>query len=80
MENNFENFNNYKERINREYIEDYIKNVMGKRLNANISCIYAETNPAHVKGTDRKPSMGYNKNDKTGHKYLSSMQNVCKYF
>ena len=49
----------YKDAISSEYIEDYIKRSRGKGLRANINCIYAETDPAHRKGTDNKPSMGY---------------------
>lgn len=50
---------NYKDAISGEYIEDYIKQSRGKGLRANIKCIYAESDPAHRKGTDNKPSMGY---------------------
>lgn len=57
----------YKDSINNEYLEDYIKYSRNKTTRANISCIYADTEPAHTKGTDHKPSMGYVKDAKKYH-------------
>lgn len=73
----------YRDSISNEYLEDYIKKTRGKGLRANINCIYAETNPAHKKGTDNKPSMGY---DKVAKKYhcltcdkWASLVDIAKY-
>ena len=73
----------YRDSISNNYLEDYIKKTRGKGLQANISCIYADTHPAHKKGTDNKPSMGY---DKTAKKYhcmtcdqWASLVDIAKY-
>lgn len=73
----------YRDSISNNYLEDYIKKTRGKGLRANISCIYADTHPAHKKGTDNKPSMGY---DKTAKKYhcmtcdqWASLVDIAKY-
>lgn len=73
----------YRDSISNEYLEDYIKKTRGKGLRANINCIYAETNPTHKKGTDNKPSMGY---DKVAKKYhcltcdeWASLVDIAKY-
>ena len=51
----------YKDKVNDIYLKDYIKQTRGKTARGNINCIYAMTEPAHKKGTDNKPSMGYMK-------------------
>ena len=73
----------YRDSISNNYLEDYIKKTRGKKLPANISCIYADTHPAHKKGTDNTPSMGY---DKTAKKYhcmtcdqWASLVDIAKY-
>ena len=73
----------YRDSISNNYLEDYIKKTRGKELQANISCIYANTHPAHIKGTDKQPSMGY---DKTAKKYhcmtcnqWASLVDIAKY-
>ena len=73
----------YRDSLSNEYLEDYIKKTRGKGLRANISCIYAETHPAHLKGTDNKPSMGYDKTTKKYHCMVcnewASLVDIAKY-
>ena len=54
IKENKQAYYNYRDSISNEYLEDYIKRTRAKGLRANISCIYAETEPAHTKGTDNK--------------------------
>ena len=73
----------YRDSISNNYLEDYIKKTRGKGLRANISCIYADTHPAHKKGTDNKPSMGYDKTTKKYHcmtcDQWASLVDIAKY-
>lgn len=73
----------YRDSISNTYLEDYITNHRGGNLKANISCIYATTEPAHKKGTDNKPSMGYDKKIKKYHcltcNKLASLYDIVKY-
>ena len=73
----------YRDSISNNYLEDYIKKTRGKGLRANINCIYAETHPAHKKGTDNKPSMGYDKTTKKYHcmtcDQWASLVDIAKY-
>ena len=73
----------YRDSISNNYLEDYIKKTRGKELQANISCIYADTHPAHKKGTDNNPSMGYDKTTKKYHcmtcDQWASLVDIAKY-
>lgn len=73
----------YRDSISNNYLEDYIKKTRGKKLQANISCIYADTHPAHKKGTDDNPSMGYDKTTKKYHcmtcDQWASLVDIAKY-
>ena len=73
----------YRDSISNNYLEDYIKKTRGKELCANINCIYADTHPAHKKGTDNKPSMGYDKTTKKYHcmtcDQWASLVDIAKY-
>lgn len=73
----------YRDSISNNYLEDYIKKTRGKELQANISCIYADTHPAHKKGTDNNPSMGYDKTTKKYHcmtcNQWASLVDIAKY-
>lgn len=73
----------YKDSISNEYLEDYIKYSRKKTTRANISCIYADTEPAHTKGTDNKPSMGYVKDAKKYHcltcNKMANLFDIVKY-
>lgn len=49
----------YKDKINDLLLRQYIEETRGRTPKGNISCIYAESEPAHKNGKDKKPSMGF---------------------
>lgn len=83
IKENKQAYYDYRDSISNEYLEDYIKKTRGKGLRANINCIYADTDPAHIKGTDKHPSMGYDKNAKKYHcltcNKMASLFDIVKY-
>lgn len=55
---NLMDYNQHKEEINTQYLEQYVQTTRPTKPGANIQCLYAHQ---HAKGTDKNASMGYNR-------------------
>ena len=61
---NLMDYNQHKEEINTQYLEQYVQTTRPTKPGANIQCLYAHQ---HAKGTDKNASMGYNRGNNKYH-------------